>query len=677
MFINHFTTDENKILWDENYSRYFCLQTRQFVNMAMCPCGHLKLFKLNYPCLALENRMKEICGACSVEHETCCGNFFTGSFLQSKTGKKDVLCAQCMGPSPKSKTHESSNLTEKDILPLMETLVADEKLPYQKVFDQLIEIGWKVNTPISGSSYAVHLIAKAGRVDLMDFIFNLGANIDVVDHYTPLHYACENGDLEMAKKLIELGANINITTECSRWQDSENGNDEDDIYRGMNETALHIAIDGGNVDLIKFLLENGADVHALDGDQISPLFKTLRPSCNSDLEIVQLLIKHGADIAAVCESGSNAVHMACLNEDPRYFEYFMTFTPDLNVKTNDGYNMLHFAVQSGNFVVVKMLLDLGVDINAATNCLDTALSISMNTNNFEMVQYLLEKGAIFINSPKTRDSCSDFIVYLIKQVMKNGEDLSHDLIKSYIDFIEYLFNNCDDFSVPTEYHQSLYKIISANKSLFDRISNLLDPTKEGPLLHALCAANNCELLMEYIDRNYNVNSLNCSGESPLFYASNPKIIQILVTKGINIDHKTSRGMTAFLRACEVGNVTLFESLLDICDFNAVCNNGRNALHYAIKSSDVSIIKRLISKGFDLNRSDKNGWTPVNYLIDEYLIQTKLFGDVDKKFLEIIKVFKEAGAEFSYKEEFNINMSRCSPVIEAYKACMNKTKSETK
>ena len=45
-----------------------------------------------------------------------------------------------------------------------------------------------------------------------------------------------------------------------------------------------------------------------------------------------------------------------------------------------------------------------------------------------------------------------------------------------------------------------------------------------------------------------------------------------------------------MRACQVGNNTLFDSLLDICDIHAVCTYRRNALYYAVKSLNTINIK---------------------------------------------------------------------------------------
>ena len=626
---------------------------------------------------------QETCSICREElcdFETRCGHFYHEKCLKAWFNRyssnefgdgKNLKCPTCNGTLSNSKelekrlrelaltNFECANWNTSDILPIIETLIGDMKIPSQKVFEKLFKLGWNVNTPITGEARVVHYIAKAGRVDLLEYVFNLGADINVVDGFTPLHLACEKGDLKMAKKLIELGANINIAAEASRWDDQFEY-EEDFIYLGESETVLHLAIFSGERDLIKYLIENGADVNARDGDGVTPLLKAM--DGDLDFEIIELLIKHGADITASNNDGLNAVHMACLKEDSRFFEYFLTFAPDLNVKTKDGSTMLHYAAKSGNMKVVKLLLDHGIDPNVVNDRLDTPLLLAMNRKHFEIVRFLVENYSASIkNSPVIRLACGDLIAHSIEQI---GADPNSDSLKSHFDIIEFLFDNFDEIYIAVEYQQLFFKTISANKQLLDKVSKRMNSSLQDVILIGLCEANNYELFMEYVGRNYSIKSFNYLGETALFYASDPRIIQELISRGINFNHRNSKCLTAFMKACEVGNVTLFESLLGICDIYTVCNHGRNALYYAIRSLNTFIIKTLISKGINVNGKDKQGWTPGDWLIYYYLTKETPSGEAEV--LEIIRIFKEAGAKLFYKDEFKAYLTN-----EAYTSLLNR------
>ena len=65
------------------------------------------------------------------------------------------------------------------------------------------------------------------------------------DNWIALHYAAQDGHVDVAKVLIRNGADVNA-------KDSD------------GETALHMAAEDGHVDVVKVLIQNGADVNAVN-----------------------------------------------------------------------------------------------------------------------------------------------------------------------------------------------------------------------------------------------------------------------------------------------------------------------------------------------------------------------------------------------------------------------------
>ena len=66
-----------------------------------------------------------------------------------------------------------------------------------------------------------------------------------------------------------------------------------EYYRG--ETALHKAAHVGNLEIAKMLLERGADANAIADYSIRPLMYAVG---RGDIEMVQLLLRYGADPSA-------------------------------------------------------------------------------------------------------------------------------------------------------------------------------------------------------------------------------------------------------------------------------------------------------------------------------------------------------------------------------------------
>ena len=107
------------------------------------------------------------------------------------------------------------------------------------------------------------------------FLLDNGVDINKLDEVdTPIsHFAIAGGNLEIIEQLNEKGIDFNNTLHIA----AENGQFEVFIYLYKNKnlslnfkdqykrTYLHIASSSGNVELVKFLIENGLNINEIDG----------------------------------------------------------------------------------------------------------------------------------------------------------------------------------------------------------------------------------------------------------------------------------------------------------------------------------------------------------------------------------------------------------------------------
>ncbi len=104
----------------------------------------------------------------------------------------------------------------------------------------------------------------------------------------PLHFACYHGTIEIVRILLDAGADVNA-------QPKKIGTN----YHG---TPLHNAASGGRADIAKLLLEHGAAVNAEDHFRpgTTPLFDAICSGARSPdrLELVKLLRAHGGRVNA-------------------------------------------------------------------------------------------------------------------------------------------------------------------------------------------------------------------------------------------------------------------------------------------------------------------------------------------------------------------------------------------
>jgi ankyrin repeat protein len=105
---------------------------------------------------------------------------------------------------------------------------------------------------------------------------------------TPLQYAVESGFTEIVKLLIENGADLN-----------KSNND--------GCTPLHLAATYGHLEVIKLLIENGADIHKSDNGGCTPLHIA---ATYGHLEVIKLLVYSGANVNYTNNRGKTALELA-------------------------------------------------------------------------------------------------------------------------------------------------------------------------------------------------------------------------------------------------------------------------------------------------------------------------------------------------------------------------------
>eukprot|EP00062_Callorhinchus_milii_P019637 gi/632974407/ref/XP_007903661.1/ PREDICTED: ankyrin repeat and EF-hand domain-containing protein 1 isoform X2 [Callorhinchus milii] len=143
----------------------------------------------------------------------------------------------------------------------------------------------------------INYATKSEDVESLTKAFFDGVPIDVHDKYykTPLMTACADGNLKVAKYLLEMGAHVNV-------------------HDNLLWTALHHACHGGQLDIVELLLRYGAQVDAVSIYGATPLMRAIE-SCR--LEIVSCLLEYGADVELLNKKGQNALDIAYAYSDIR------------------------------------------------------------------------------------------------------------------------------------------------------------------------------------------------------------------------------------------------------------------------------------------------------------------------------------------------------------------------
>lgn len=174
------------------------------------------------------------------------------------------------------------------------------------------------------------------RCDIVQLLLDAGAEVDVFNQYddSPLRAAAAAGNSEVVKILLQAGANPNLTgtgTRSALFEAAMHGHAR--IVQALLRVGAHVeavtlgsrvrsfpvytsglvdvegvtpliaAAEGGHVQVVRMLVDAGADVNRADGGGFTPLMGAAR---TGHVGLVKFLLERGANLEAVDASGKNA-----------------------------------------------------------------------------------------------------------------------------------------------------------------------------------------------------------------------------------------------------------------------------------------------------------------------------------------------------------------------------------
>lgn len=184
----------------------------------------------------------------------------------------------------------------------------------------------------------------------------------IKDGCAPLFIACMRGHAEMVDYLIKFGG-----------ADME----QRGLYEVPDDRSVHYvtplwcAAVSGRLNVIKCLVENGANVNAASDSGSTPV----RSACfMTHMDVVRYLVDHGADILKPNYNGGtcliNSVQSALL------CKYLLQHGAQVNVRDIQNKTALHYAIQEHRCETTALLLDHGADPHARSRYNDDALRMA-------------------------------------------------------------------------------------------------------------------------------------------------------------------------------------------------------------------------------------------------------------------------------------------------------------
>ncbi|MFA5119028.1 MAG: ankyrin repeat domain-containing protein [Candidatus Omnitrophota bacterium] len=154
---------------------------------------------------------------------------------------------------------------------------------------------------------------------------------------------------------------------------------------------LFLAADQDHEETVKDLLASNKDK---DVDEKMKHGRTVLHAASESghLEIVKLLVDAGADMNISANSGMTPLHLAAKYGYPEVVKFFIGAGAAVNVRSNSGTTPLHLAAQSGHPEVVNLLISAGADLGEKDERGFTALILASMNDRLEIVKPILESG---------------------------------------------------------------------------------------------------------------------------------------------------------------------------------------------------------------------------------------------------------------------------------------------
>jgi len=408
-----------------------------------------------------------------------------------------------------------------------------------------------------------------------------------------------NSDAAAALRAIDEGADVNTLDDRGR-------------------TPLMLAANAGFEDVVERLLRDGADPHAVANDGANALhygaaggmYRHSDPrEFSVNIGVVELLLDAGADASSVDRDGVTPIIGACTAGSIETVSLLREAGADITVKPDNSRGCLLRAVKSGQEAFIRwLIMESGASINAGT-----ALSSALFKRDPEMFALLLELGGdpvwlIQRDRPSLAvrlTGNTPQMTAMRESLIASGRAARAFAAGGYRELQELGRGSPD----PERLHHLLAMGVDPNAA--DQHANTT--------LHSLARFATGSIGIAgariLIDAGANVDALGHDDRTPLGVAANNgnlETLEFLISEGADVNHTEKHGVTAQRLAARQGYGYIIEALAVA---GAELPPPSEQAHYFTESKKhAPAISALIAAGFDPNHPDEYGNLPLFNII---------------------------------------------------------------
>lgn len=235
-----------------------------------------------------------------------------------------------------------------------------------EVFQYLESLKIKPTAVGSNGETALHnIVRKPKQEEIIKYFLSKGVDVNKADKdgNTPfMNAAAANRDLATLELVAKNVKDINQVN-------------------AQGVSALDLAVRGNSADVVKFLIDKGANLNVVDknGDNLAAyLFQAYNPRGMDDFEAkFKLLSDKGFDLKKVQDNGNSLYHLAVAKNDLGLLKRIEPLKIDVNLKNKEGYTALHKAAMTAKEAeLMKYLVSIGAKKELTTDFKETPYDLA-------------------------------------------------------------------------------------------------------------------------------------------------------------------------------------------------------------------------------------------------------------------------------------------------------------
>ncbi|XP_067653872.1 uncharacterized protein [Haliotis asinina] len=477
----------------------------------------------------------------------------------------------------------------------------------------------------------------SGRMGVFDILVSKKADLTLTDedNNSLLHAACTVHDVTM---LVHMKTKLDVNIQGKHgWSpamkaavnghkkafehllDPQKANRQSDD-KGNN--LLHLACHGGNVSIVKHLLQM-FDINGRGNNGWTPV---MFAAANGVHSVFELLVSKGADVRLRDNSNNSVLHLACVGGNKSIVNTLLAKT-DINCLGNKGRTAIMVTALHARPNLFELLLSRKADIERVDDSRDTILHLACEGGDCSIVNYLIRKFDVNASGRHGRTP-------IMAAALAGKKDV-----------FDLLVSQNADLTLTDDHKDSVLHLAceGGNKAIVEHLvtyfEGYVQGQKEAVVQQTLRLGGTVTIVNE-VSGDFDIDVRGRNNQTPLMRAvsgSHLEVYKFLVSHKANPTLMDKDGQTLLHLATRHGQRHMTKYIINSSNINSRDKDGLTPLMTSVICDNVFVFEDLLRNGADVlmvdgagNDASHHAYKTGNKLIKQKLEQIKRANGHSKK-----------------------------------------------